>query len=119
MSQAIYGVDGGGMYQVTRQPVLPLLPIGPTPQLFLALAAVAAIGGGIAAAYLRGAIQGIFVSPRELEEVFELPVVGTVSWEPAWVTTERERTPALTSWARRTVRSLSAHPRISSNVRAS
>jgi hypothetical protein len=31
-------------------------------------------------------MNGIFVSPRELEEAFQLPVVGTVSWEPAWHT---------------------------------
>ena len=28
----------------------------------------------------------MLVSPRELEEEFDLPVAATVSWEPAWQT---------------------------------
>jgi polysaccharide chain length determinant protein (PEP-CTERM system associated) len=86
MSQAVYGADNSGKYQVTRAPTVPSFPSGPNRTLYLALAAVVAMGGGLAIAYLRGAVNGIFVSPRELEEAFQLPVVGTVSWEPAWHT---------------------------------
>lgn len=86
LSEAVYGADGSGKYQVTRQPTVPDFPIGPKRPLYLALAAVVAIGGGLIAAYLRAAIKGIFVSPRELEQAFQLPVVGTVAWEPAWST---------------------------------
>jgi polysaccharide chain length determinant protein (PEP-CTERM system associated) len=86
MSQAVYGADGSGKYQVTRRPVVPNFPIGPNRPLLMALAAFVAVGGGLAAAYLMAAVKGIFVSPRELEHAFQLPVVGTVSWEPAWST---------------------------------
>jgi len=54
----------------------------------LLLAVVAAIAGGIGAAYVRGAITGVFVAPRELEEAFQLPVIGTISWEQTWHTGE-------------------------------
>ena len=47
---------------------------------------VARPAAGIAAAYLRGSINGIFVAPRELEDAFGLPVAGTVSLERAWQT---------------------------------
>jgi polysaccharide chain length determinant protein (PEP-CTERM system associated) len=86
MSEAVYGSDGSGKYQITREPTVPTFPTGPNRILFLAMAAVLATGGGLAAAYLRGAINGIFVSPRELEKTFQLPVVGVVSWESAWRT---------------------------------
>lgn len=91
LSEAVYGADGSGKYQVTRQPTVPDFPIGPNRQLYLAMAVVAAIGGGLAAAYLRAAILGIFISPRELESAFQLPVVGTVAWEPAWSTRPARR----------------------------
>ena len=91
LSEAVYGADGSGKYQVTRQPTVPDFPIGPNRRLFLMVAAVAAVGGGLAAAYLRAAILGIFISPRELEHAFQLPVVGTVAWEPAWCTKPARR----------------------------
>ena len=91
LSEAVYGADGSGKYQVTRQPTVPDIPIGPNRRLYLAFAVVAAIGGGLAAAYLRAAILGIFISPRELETAFQLPVVGTVAWEPAWSTRPARR----------------------------
>jgi uncharacterized protein involved in exopolysaccharide biosynthesis len=89
MSQAVYGPDGSGKFQVTRIPTVPLLPIGPNRTLFIQLAGIAALGCGLGAAYLRGAIRGVVVSPREVELACQLPVVGAVSWEPAWVTTPR------------------------------
>lgn len=87
---AVYGGDGAGRFQITRQPRIPTTPTGPKRGLFLALAGLMALLGGVAAAYLRGAIRGILVSPRELELVCQLPVVGTVSWEPAWATRPRK-----------------------------
>jgi hypothetical protein len=51
-----------------------------------AAAAVMAAAAGIGAAYVRAGVKGILVAPRELEEAFQLPVVGTVSWERAWHT---------------------------------
>ena len=86
MSVAVYGADGAGKYQLTRAPVTPAFPTGPNRVLLLGLAAVGAVGAGLAGAYLRGAIDGVFISPREVEDAFQLPVIGTVSWEAAWDT---------------------------------
>jgi uncharacterized protein involved in exopolysaccharide biosynthesis len=86
MSQAVYRDDEAGKYQIVREPVVPVIPTGPNRPLYLTLAAVLAIGAGMAAGYLRAAVKGILVSRQELEETFQLPVIGTVSWEPAWHT---------------------------------
>lgn len=86
MSLALYADRNSGKYQVTNPPVVPPTPIGPDRRLYLALAGGLALAAGIAAAYLRGAINGIFVAPRELEETFGLPVAGTISLERAWQT---------------------------------
>lgn len=91
MSQSIYGDKNSGKYQVTNPPVMPIRPSGPDRKLFLIMAAAVALGGGIAAAYLLGAINGIFVAPRELEEAFGLPVAGTVSLERTWQTDSGSR----------------------------
>lgn len=91
MSQSIYSDKNSGKYQVTNPPVMPLRPSGPDRKLFLIMAAAVALGGGIAAAYLLGAINGIFVAPRELEEAFGLPVAGTVSLERTWQTDSSSR----------------------------
>jgi polysaccharide chain length determinant protein (PEP-CTERM system associated) len=90
MAQAVYGT-ASGKYQITREPTVPTGPAGPNRLLFLAAAAVFALGAGVSAAYTRGAIAGVFVSPHELEGAFELPVIGTVSWEPAWHTRKSNR----------------------------
>jgi hypothetical protein len=63
---------------------MPFGPDGPYRELFLLFAFGGAIGSGLLAAYLLAAVRGIFVAPRELEQAFDLPVVGTVSWEQAW-----------------------------------
>jgi uncharacterized protein involved in exopolysaccharide biosynthesis len=86
MSQAAYGADSSGKYEVTRPAVAPMFPSGPNRSLYMTLAVLFAAVGGVGVAYLRGAVNGIFVSPREVEEAFRLPVVGTLSWEPAWDT---------------------------------
>ncbi|HEU4549715.1 MAG TPA: hypothetical protein VFS01_08465, partial [Rhizomicrobium sp.] len=86
MSLALYADRESGKYQVTTPPVVPPLPVGPNRRLYLALAAGIALAVGIGAAYLRAAVNGIFVAPRELEEAFGLPVAGTVSLERAWQT---------------------------------
>ncbi|HLI67249.1 MAG TPA: Wzz/FepE/Etk N-terminal domain-containing protein [Caulobacteraceae bacterium] len=91
MSLAMYSADGSNKYQVTRTPVVPPSPIGPNRGLYLVLGFLAAGAAGLGAAYLRGAMNGVFVSPRELEEAFRLPVIGTVSWEPAWDNGETRR----------------------------
>lgn len=121
VSEAVFGGDGGGKYQITRPPSVPELPIGPKRGLYLAIAAVGAIVAGLGVAYLRAAMVGIFVSPRELETTFQLPVVGTVAWEPAWSTVEAARpgtfgaarATMLRSWSRTRLGSRSTSLRVS------
>ena len=97
ISQAVYTGADAGKYQITNRPAVPTSPIGPNRTLYLALAALVAVGLGLAAAYIRAAIRGILVAPRELEEAFGLPVVGTISWEEAWHTTPGSGKPSR-SW---------------------
>jgi polysaccharide chain length determinant protein (PEP-CTERM system associated) len=86
MSLAVYGANSSAKYQITNQPTMPSFPSGPNRPLYLTLTILVAIAGGVGAAYLRGAITGVFVAPRELEEAFQLPVIGTISWEKTWHT---------------------------------
>jgi uncharacterized protein involved in exopolysaccharide biosynthesis len=86
MSRAVYENDRSGKYQVTRRPTVPIGPSGPKRPLYLALAALAAVGAGLGGAYLMAIVRGILVTPRELEQTFQLPVVGTVTLERAWQT---------------------------------
>ena len=86
MSLAVYGANNKAKYQITNQPTVPSFPSGPNRPLYLMAGVFMAVVGGIGAAYLRGAITGVFVAPRELEEAFQLPVIGTISWEETWHT---------------------------------
>ncbi|HEY2051073.1 MAG TPA: Wzz/FepE/Etk N-terminal domain-containing protein [Caulobacteraceae bacterium] len=83
MSQAVSGADRNGKFLVTREPTTPTIPVGPNRELYLAAGLLAAVGGGLGAGYLLGVTRGVLVSPRELEEVIQLPVIGTISWEQA------------------------------------
>jgi uncharacterized protein involved in exopolysaccharide biosynthesis len=89
MSQAVSGADRASRFLVTREPATPTIPVGPDRTLYLAAGLLAALGGGVGAGYLRAVTRGIMVSPREVEEVIQLPVIGTVSWEPALRTRPR------------------------------
>jgi polysaccharide chain length determinant protein (PEP-CTERM system associated) len=89
-SQALDRSDDTAHYRVTAEPQVPREPDGPDRNLFLLIAAGAALLCGIVAAYLLATVRGIFVAPRELEQAFDLPVVGTVSWEEAWQNRPRD-----------------------------
>jgi uncharacterized protein involved in exopolysaccharide biosynthesis len=84
MSQAVSGADRAGKFLVTREPARATVPVGPNRKLYLGVGLLAALGGGLGAGYLRALMRGIMVSPREIEEVIQLPVIGTVSLERAW-----------------------------------
>ena len=90
MSQAVYQGDEAGKYQIVRQPVVPVIPTGPNRLLYAVLAVVVSAMAGLGVAYLRAAMVGILVSRQELEATFQLPVIATVSWEPAWHTPRPE-----------------------------
>lgn len=91
MSEAVYATDKSSKYQVTHRPTVPLGPTGPKRGLYLAVAALGAIAAGLGAAYLTAGLKGILVAPREVEQAFQLPVVGTVAWERAWQAPRRSR----------------------------
>jgi uncharacterized protein involved in exopolysaccharide biosynthesis len=86
MSEAVSGADRTGKFLVTREPTKPTIPAGPNRKLYLAAGLLVALGGGLGAGYLRAVMRGIVISPREIEEVIQLPVIATVSWERAWRT---------------------------------
>lgn len=90
MSQAVYGADHG-KYQVTRRPTVPLVSSGPNRLLHFGLVAAFAICGGLGVGYLRASARDIFVSTQELERALQLPVIGTISQEPAWRSQSRAR----------------------------
>jgi uncharacterized protein involved in exopolysaccharide biosynthesis len=89
MSLAVLGANSSGKFQVTRAPTVPVMPEGPPRTILFAAVVGLAMVGGLAAAWLRGALRGIMISPRELEIACQLPVIGAVSWEPAWSTQRR------------------------------
>ncbi|HKP79290.1 MAG TPA: hypothetical protein VJU34_09225, partial [Phenylobacterium sp.] len=98
MSKQLYREDEAGKYQIIREPTVPVIPIGPNRPLYFALAGVFAIAVGVGAGYLRAAMKGVLVSRQELEATFQLPVIATVSWEPAWHTAGAGRS---RGWLRR------------------
>jgi capsular polysaccharide biosynthesis protein len=106
MSQAVYRDDEAGKYQIVRQPVVPVIPTGPNRRLYFGMAGLLSIGAGVAIGYVRAAMKGILVSRQELEETFQLPVIGTVSWEPAWHTSRPGR-----GWLARGASALFRRPR--------
>jgi hypothetical protein len=89
MSQAVYRDDEAGKYQIVRQPTVPVIPAGPNRSLYFGVAGLLSIGAGLAVGFVRAATKGILVSTQELEATFQLPVIGTVSWEPAWHTSRQ------------------------------
>ena len=84
MSEAILG--SAKRFEIIRPVTVPQVSYMPPRSWMLAGAMIAALVIAFAATFIRAAISGVLVSPRELEEEFDLPVAATVSWEPAWQT---------------------------------
>jgi len=66
-------------FRVMDPPHAPLAPVGPKRGLLLIGTTIAAIGAGLALAFLLQLIFPVFVTRRELREMTGLPVLGTVS----------------------------------------
>lgn len=66
-------------FRVIDPPSVPLKPVGPKRPLFLTAVLIAGLFGGIGLAYLLGRLRPVFVSPRQLEVVAGLPVIGSVT----------------------------------------
>jgi uncharacterized protein involved in exopolysaccharide biosynthesis len=84
MSEAILG--SSKRFEIIRPVTVPLVSYMPSRSLLVVLSAIVAGLIGVGVTFARAAISGVLVSPRELEEEFDLPVAATVSWEPAWQT---------------------------------
>ena len=86
MSEAVSGADLGGRFDITHKPTAPAPQTSPPKAIMFAVVVLLSVLLGLGVAYLRALRTGVFVSPKSLEEEFQLPVAGTVSWEPAWQT---------------------------------
>ena len=66
-------------FRIVDPPEVPNVPVGPNRKLFLSLVLVAALGSGVALAYLLSQLDVSFASMAHLREAFGLPVLGSVS----------------------------------------
>lgn len=84
MSEAILG--SSKRFEIIRPAIVPSVSYMPSRSVLVIGAAFMAVMIGFAVTFARAAVSGVLVSPRELEDEFDLPVAATVSWEPAWQT---------------------------------
>lgn len=66
-------------FQLIDPPAVPSDPVGPNRPLLSTLAFLVALGAGIGLMVLLSFTRPVFYSPKELERVFDIPVVGAVS----------------------------------------
>lgn len=66
-------------FRIVDPPEVPSVPTGPNRKLFLAVVLVAALGSGVALAYLLSQLDVSFATMANLREAFGLPVLGAVS----------------------------------------
>jgi hypothetical protein len=66
-------------FKIIDPPSAPRVPTAPNRPLLLSLILVAAIGGGIGIAFVRGQLQTTFPTQGRLEAASGLPVLGTIS----------------------------------------
>ena len=66
-------------FRVIDRPSIPSVPATPNRPLLLSLVLVVALGGGAGAAFAKSQLQPTFSSQGKLEQVSELPVLGSVS----------------------------------------
>lgn len=72
-------------FRIIEPPTVPLIPIGPNRALFMSAALLAALGAGIALAFLMDQLQPVFLSRGMLAGVTGLPVLGAISFVRASV----------------------------------
>jgi len=66
-------------FRIVDPPEVPNVPVGPNRKLFLSIVLVAALGSGVALAYLLSQLDVSFTTMGNLREAFGLPVLGAVS----------------------------------------
>jgi polysaccharide chain length determinant protein (PEP-CTERM system associated) len=65
-------------FRVIDPPSAPVVPVAPNRPLLLSLILLGALGGGIAAAFVRGQLQTTFPTQNRLAEATGLPVLGAI-----------------------------------------
>jgi polysaccharide chain length determinant protein (PEP-CTERM system associated) len=78
MAQAV-DAETDIQFRIVDPPEVPNVPVGPNRKLFLTIVLVAALGSGVALAYLLSQLDVSFASMANLREAFGLPVLGAVS----------------------------------------
>jgi polysaccharide chain length determinant protein (PEP-CTERM system associated) len=78
-------------FRILEPPMAALRPVGPNRMLFSGIVLAAALGAGIALAFLLGQITPVFAERRELATLTGLPVLGSISRALAPVVEARER----------------------------
>ena len=78
MAQAV-DAETDIQFRIVDPPEVPNVPVGPDRKLFLSVVLVAALGSGVALAYLLSQLDVSFTSMSSLREAFGLPVLGAVS----------------------------------------
>lgn len=78
-------------FRVVEPPTVPMIPVWPNRPLFHAGALLAALGCGVAAAWLLSQIRPTFYTREQISEEFGVPVLGTVSmiWSDAELSRRR------------------------------
>lgn len=66
-------------FSVIDPPSAPRIPAAPNRPLLLTLVLLAAIGGGVGAAFAKGQLQTTYATPTRLERASGLPVIGSIT----------------------------------------
>ncbi|MCB1938081.1 MAG: chain length-determining protein [Rhodocyclaceae bacterium] len=74
--------SGMAEFRLIDPPSVPLKPSAPNRMLLMPLACLAAIGFGLAVAFLASQLRPTFLDGRDLREVTGIPLLGTVSATP-------------------------------------
>ena len=67
-------------FRIVDPPQVPAVPVGPKRLIFSAAILIVGLGGGFALPVLLALVSGCFYSRRQLEDAFDLPVLGTVGY---------------------------------------
>jgi len=79
ISQAVESDTESVKFQIVEPPEVPTSPVSPNRPLFLGALLMIAIGAGGGAAFLRTQVEDTFYTPEQLENAFQIPVLGTVT----------------------------------------
>ncbi len=79
ISQAVESDTESVKFQIVEPPEVPTRPTTPNRPLFLGAVLLIAIGAGGGAAFLRTQLEETYYTPEQLENAFQIPVLGTVT----------------------------------------